>query len=69
MGVIEMGKKVRAEAKKKITLLEVLEKVVDKGVVINGELVISVADVDLIFLGLRLILTSVEKFEEKNRCS
>ena len=57
----------KAQLKKKLTLLEVLEKVVDKGVVINGELIISVADVDLIFLGLRLILTSVENIEDKNR--
>jgi hypothetical protein len=55
-----------AQLKKKLTLLEVLEKVVDKGVIINGELVISVANVDLIFLGVRLILTSVENFEKRN---
>ncbi|MCY2994189.1 MAG: gas vesicle protein, partial [Planctomycetota bacterium] len=36
------------------------DRVLNKGVVIAGEVVISVADVDLIYLGLQLILTSVE---------
>ena len=48
----------------KVTLVDVLDKVLEKGAVINGDMVISVADVDLVFLGLRLILTSVSKAEE-----
>jgi hypothetical protein len=32
----------------------------NKGVVVAGEIVISVADIDLIYLGLTLTLTSVE---------
>ena len=47
-----------------VTLVDVLDKVLEKGAVINGDIVISVADVDLVFLGLRLILTSVSKAEE-----
>ena len=46
-----------------ITLLEVLDRVLDKGVVISGDMVISVADVDLIYLGLRVLLSSVETME------
>ncbi|MCE9670119.1 gas vesicle protein [Myxococcus stipitatus] len=42
------------------SVLELLDRVLNKGVVISGDLVISVADVDLIYLGLRLLLTSVE---------
>jgi len=48
----------------RVTLVEVLDKVLEKGAVINGDMVIRVADVDLVFLGLRLILTSVSKAEE-----
>lgn len=48
----------------KVTLVEVLDKVLEKGAVINGDMVIRVADVDLVYLGLRLILTSVSKAEE-----
>jgi len=43
-----------------ISLCETLDRVLNKGVVLAGEAVISVADVDLIYLGLQLVLTSVE---------
>ena len=46
--------------KEHISLCETLDRVLTKGVVITGEVVISVADIDLIYLGLRLVLTSVE---------
>lgn len=49
---------------KNATLVDALDKVLEKGAVINGEIVIRVADVDLIFLGLRLLLTSISKAEE-----
>ena len=47
-----------------VTLVDALDKVIEKGAVINGDVVIRVADVDLVFLGLRLILTSISKAEE-----
>jgi len=47
-----------------VTLVDALDKVLEKGAVINGDLVIRVADIDLVFLGLRLILTSISKAEE-----
>ena len=46
------------------TLVDALDKVIEKGAVINGEVAICVADVDLLFIGLRLILTSISKAEE-----
>jgi hypothetical protein len=49
---------------KNITLLEILDRVLDKGVVISGDVVISVADVDLIYLGLKVLLSSVETIEK-----
>lgn len=49
---------------KNVTLVDALDKVIEKGAVVNGEVVISIADVDLIFVGLRLILTSISKAEE-----
>jgi len=45
-------------------LVDALDKVLEKGAIINGDLVLRVADVDLVYLGLRLILTSVSKAEE-----
>lgn len=49
---------------KNVTLVDALDTVIEKGAVINGDLVIRIADVDLVFLGLRLILTSISKAEE-----
>ena len=42
------------------TLSELVNRVLDRGVVVSGEVLISVAGVDLVFLGLDLYLTSVE---------
>jgi hypothetical protein len=49
---------------REVSLLELLDRILDKGVVIAGDLVISVADIDLIYLGLKVILTSVETMEK-----
>jgi hypothetical protein len=43
-----------------LSLLETLDHVLNRGLVIAGEITISVADVDLIFIGLNVMLTSVE---------
>lgn len=48
------------ERQERASLLELLDRVANKGVVLSGDLVISVADVDLLYLGLRVLLTSVE---------
>ncbi|MCX5803790.1 MAG: gas vesicle protein [Proteobacteria bacterium] len=47
-----------------ITLLEILDRALNKGVVISGDIVISVADVDLVYLGLKVLLSSVETMEK-----
>jgi hypothetical protein len=43
-----------------ISLLEILDNVLNSGVVIQGSIVISLAGVDLIYIGLSVVLTSVE---------
>lgn len=48
---------------KNVTLFEILDRVLDKGVIISGDIVISVADVDLIYIGLKVMLSSVETME------
>ena len=53
----------QAMQSKDVTLLEVLDRVLDKGAVIAGDLVISVADVDLIYIGLKVMVSSVETME------
>lgn len=43
-----------------VSLSEVLERVLNKGAVVAGEVVITVAGIDLLYLGLNVVLTSVE---------
>jgi hypothetical protein len=43
-----------------LVLGDLLNHVLDKGVVISGTVTISVADIDLLVLDLRLLLTSIE---------
>jgi hypothetical protein len=43
-----------------LILGDLLNHVLDKGVVISGNVVISVADIDLLVVDLRVLLTSVE---------
>ena len=47
-----------------ISLLETLDHVLNRGLVIAGEITISVADIDLIFLGLNVLVSSVETAHE-----
>src|SRR5438067_13118007 len=47
-----------------LSLLETLDHVLTRGLVIAGEITISVADIDLIFVGLNVILTSIETAHE-----
>ena len=42
-----------------ITLLELVDRVLNKGVVLNGDITLSVAGVDLVYVGLRVLLASV----------
>lgn len=43
-----------------VSLAEVLDRVLSKGTVVVGEVVISLAGVDLVYLGLNVVLASVE---------
>jgi hypothetical protein len=47
-----------------VTLLELLDRLIDKGVVVKGEIMLSVADIDLIYLNLGLLLSSVKTVEQ-----
>ena len=47
-----------------LSLLETLDHVLNRGLVITGEITISVADIDLVFLGLNVLISSVETAHE-----
>jgi hypothetical protein len=50
-------------AQHEVTLLELVDRVLNKGVVVSGDITLSVADVDLVYVGLRVLLASVGTIE------
>jgi gas vesicle structural protein len=51
--------------KQQVTLLELVDRVLNKGVVVSGDIMLSVANVDLVYVGLRVLLSSVATLEER----
>lgn len=49
-----------AALQKEATLLDLVDRLLDKGVVLTGDVTLSVADVDLVYVGLRVLISSVE---------
>ena len=47
-----------------VTLLDVLDRVIDHGVCLAGDVTLSVANVDLIYLGLRVLVAPSERLPE-----
>lgn len=45
-------------------LADILERVLDKGIVIAGDIRISIADVELLSIEIRLLICSVERAKE-----
>jgi hypothetical protein len=50
-----------------LSLLETLDHVLNRGLVLAGEITIAVADIDLIFIGLNVLVSSVETAHETLR--
>ncbi len=48
------------DAGQDVTLLDLADRLLEKGVVLCGDIVISVAGVDLVYLSLRALLASVD---------
>ena len=46
--------------KKELTVIDLLDRILDKGVVINGDITISVVGVDLLSLKINLVIASLE---------
>jgi gas vesicle structural protein len=51
-------------ADEELSLLETLDHVLDRGLVVAGEMTIAVADIDLIYVGLNVLLGSAETIRE-----
>jgi len=52
-------------AGKQVSLVEVLDRVLNKGAVLTGGITISVADIPLLYVGLNLLIASVERLERQ----
>jgi gas vesicle structural protein len=49
------------------SLLELVDRLLNKGVVLAGEATISVAGIDLIYLGLNVVLAAVETIDKSQQ--
>ncbi len=58
-----------AAKEKEITLLDLVDRILNKGVILYGDVTLSVADIDLVFLSLKVLLTSVETAEKMKRAA
>ena len=50
-----------------VSLLELTDRLLNRGVVLTGEVIISVAGVDLIYLGLNVVLSGVQNLPRAKR--
>lgn len=55
----------RARREREVSLLDLVDRLLDGGVVIHGDITLAVADVDLVYVGLRALVASVESVEPK----
>jgi gas vesicle structural protein len=53
----------RARMAREVTLVDLVDRLLDGGVVIHGDITLAVADVDLLYVGLRALVASVETLE------
>jgi gas vesicle structural protein len=53
----------RRPLQQQVTLIELVDRVLNKGVVLSGDITLSVAGVDLVYVGLRVLLASVGTLE------
>jgi len=56
-----------ALAQRDIALVDLVDRLIGGGVVIAGDITLSVADIDLVYVNLRALITSVGTLEESRR--
>ena len=64
MSTAEIERRDPRDLRQRISLVELVDRVLNKGVVLTGDITLAVADVDLVYVGLRLLLSSVATLEE-----
>ncbi|HEY2320375.1 MAG TPA: gas vesicle protein [Solirubrobacteraceae bacterium] len=53
-------------AEQDVALIDLIDRLLGGGVVIFGDITLAVADVDLVYVGLRALIASVATAREKN---
>ena len=53
----------RVRRSAEVSLVDLVDRLLDGGVVIHGDITLAVADVDLLYVGLRALVSSVETLE------
>lgn len=56
-----------AHLQKEVSLAETLNRVLNKGAVLAGDIIISVADIDLVYIGVNLMVSSVETMKGRQQ--
>jgi Gas vesicle protein K/Gas vesicle protein len=67
VGQVKMKTSEQVIENRRFTILELLDRLLDKGAVVKGEILLSVADIDLVYLNLGLLLSSVKTVEQAAR--
>jgi hypothetical protein len=49
---------------REVALVDLIDRLLAGGVVIGGDITLSIADVDLVYVGLRALITSVASAED-----
>ena len=58
-----MSERDQRALRQQVTLIELVDRVLNRGVVLSGDITLSVAGVDLVYVGLRVLLASVGTLE------
>ena len=53
---------VREEARE-VTLLDLVDRAIEHGAILAGDITIAVANIDLIYVGLEVLIASIERME------
>lgn len=59
MSVTQYSTQAREPAWEQVALVDLLDRVLATGVVVTGEITLSIADIDLVYLSLNALLSSV----------
>ncbi len=62
--MLDLTVQVPPESRQRATLLDLLDRLLGKGVVAYGDVILSIAELDLVYLNLRAVLSSIGTLQE-----